>query len=45
MKDIPVIALTAHSPRGNEEKFLDVDCTVYISKPLDVHSFKETVAG
>ncbi|MCD4703215.1 MAG: response regulator [Methanosarcinaceae archaeon] len=44
-KDIPVIALTAHSMRGDEEKFLNAGCAGYMSKPIDIHKFKEIIDG
>ncbi len=43
--NIPVVALTAHSMAGDEDKFLDAGCTGYISKPIDIHEFKELIPG
>lgn len=40
---VPVIALTAHSMRGDAERFISAGCIDYISKPIDIHSFKEKV--
>ncbi|ABE52981.1 response regulator [Methanococcoides burtonii] len=40
---IPVVALTAHSMAGDQDKFLDAGCTGYISKPIDIHEFKKRI--
>lgn len=42
-KDIPVIALTAHSMRGDHERFIEAGCNDYISKPIDIRSFWDKV--
>ncbi|GAB4352320.1 MAG: response regulator [Candidatus Abyssubacteria bacterium] len=41
--DIPVVALTAHAMKGDEERILDHGCTGYISKPIDTREFSRTV--
>lgn len=43
-RDIVVVALTAHTLPGDRKKALDAGCDGYISKPLDVAHFNETIA-
>ena len=43
LKQISVVALTAHAMQGDEDKFIDAGCIGYISKPIDVSSFIGTV--
>ena len=42
---IPIIALTAHAMKGDEQKALDIGCVGYITKPLDTRKFLPYVAG
>jgi CheY-like chemotaxis protein len=44
-RHIPVIALTAHAMRGDEQKALDAGCTGYIVKPINTRTFAEVVAS
>jgi two-component system cell cycle response regulator DivK len=40
---IPVVAVTAFAMRGDEERIREGGCEAYISKPISVSSFIETV--
>jgi two-component system, cell cycle response regulator DivK len=41
--EIPVLALTAQAMRGDRERFLEAGFDGYISKPVDVQEFVQTV--
>lgn len=43
MKKIPVIAVTAFAMKGDEEKIREGGCDGYISKPISVPLFLDTV--
>ncbi len=45
LKDIPVIAVTAFAMKGDEERILAGGCEGYISKPISVPHFLETIAS
>jgi CheY-like chemotaxis protein len=40
---LPVIAVTASAMSGDRERFLRLGFTAYLSKPIDVRSFADTV--
>ncbi|KAB2846447.1 MAG: response regulator [Hyphomicrobiaceae bacterium] len=40
---IPIIAVTAFAMKGDEERILQGGCNAYISKPISVLSFMDTV--
>ena len=43
LRDIPVIAVTAFAMKGDEERILQGGCEGYLSKPISVATFVETV--
>jgi len=43
LKSIPVIAVTAFAMKGDEQKIREGGCEAYISKPISVMSFLQTV--
>ncbi len=45
LRDIPVIAVTAFAMKGDEEKIREGGCEAYISKPISVASFLQTIDG
>jgi two-component system, cell cycle response regulator DivK len=40
---IPVVAVTAFAMRGDEERILQGGCEAYLSKPISIAKFMETV--
>jgi len=43
LRDIPVVAVTAFAMKGDEERIRSGGCEAYISKPISVAAFLETV--
>ncbi len=43
LRDIPVIAVTAFAMKGDEERIRQGGCEAYISKPISVGHFIETI--
>ncbi|MFN0263847.1 response regulator [Tepidamorphus sp. 3E244] len=43
LRHIPVIAVTAFAMKGDEERIREGGCEAYISKPISVGKFIETV--
>jgi len=43
LKQIPVIAVTAFAMKGDEERIRAAGCEAYISKPISISHFLETV--
>lgn len=44
LADIPIIAVTAFAMAGDEARFLEAGCDDYMSKPINVPLFAETIA-
>ena len=42
-RGIPIIAITAHAMRGDEESFLQQGFDDFLPKPLDIHALLKTV--
>jgi two-component system cell cycle response regulator DivK len=43
LRDIPVVAVTAFAMKGDEERIKSGGCEAYISKPISIAGFIETV--
>lgn len=43
-RNIPIVALTAHSQPGDQKSFLTMGCAGCIFKPFDIKSFPQMVA-
>lgn len=43
LRDIPVVAVTAFAMKGDEERIREGGCEGYISKPISVTHFLETI--
>jgi two-component system cell cycle response regulator DivK len=43
LKSIPVVAVTAFAMKGDEERIRDGWCEAYLSKPISVGKFIETI--
>lgn len=43
LKQIPVIAVTAFAMKGDEERIRQGGCEAYLSKPISISKFLETV--
>lgn len=45
LSSIPVIAVTAFAMKGNEERIREGGCEAYMSKPISISVFIETIRG
>jgi two-component system cell cycle response regulator DivK len=41
---IPIVALSSLAMKGDDEKALEAGCDAYITKPVDIDLFRETIA-
>ncbi len=42
---IPVVAMTSYAMQGDQDKALDAGCSGYITKPIDIKSFMDSVSS
>ena len=45
IRDIPVLAVTAFAMRSDEKLVREAGCEAYLSKPIQMRSFRSTVEG
>ncbi len=43
VKDVPIVAMSAHAMTGDKEKAMEAGCVGYITKPIDTKSLVERV--
>lgn len=43
IRSVPIVALTANAMEGDRERFIAAGCDGYISKPIDIDTFVDTV--
>ncbi len=43
LKDVPIVAMSAHAMKGDKEKAMEAGCVSYITKPIDTKSLVEKV--
>lgn len=43
LKNVPIIAVTAFAMKDDEERILSSGCDAYISKPISIAAFMDTV--
>lgn len=43
--DIPIVAVTAHAMRGDEERIIQAGCEAYIAKPINTWKLGDTLSA
>lgn len=43
LKDTPIIAVTAFAMRGDAQRILEAGCDAYMSKPISIEPFRNTI--
>jgi two-component system cell cycle response regulator DivK len=45
LSNIPIVAITAFAMKGDQERILDGGCEAYLSKPISISTFLETIGN
>jgi two-component system cell cycle response regulator DivK len=45
LSDIPIVAITAFAMKGDQERILDGGCEAYLSKPISISTFLDTIGS
>ena len=45
LSDIPIVAITAFAMKGDQERILDGGCEAYLSKPISISTFLDTIGN
>jgi len=45
LSDIPIVAITAFAMKGDQERILDGGCDAYLSKPISISTFLDTIGN
>ena len=45
LSNIPIVAITAFAMKGDQERILDGGCEAYLSKPISISTFLDTIGN